>query len=237
MAEIVLLAVASAVFPTLLACVAIIISRPEPRWLLVAFYAGGLIASLVSGFILLSLFNGGDSALGSTSTTPHPGVSITGGVLALVFAWLMATARGRAILKRLRSGRERRHPKREHKPKHESVTTWAEQHLDHASMRVAFVIGAAIDLPGPFYILALGEISRGHYTRTEQVALVLLFNAIMFILIEAPLVGYVVNPKATQLRVGELSRWLNANGLRITGGLVGLFGVGLLVEGIYALVS
>ena len=73
MVEIILLAVASAVFPTLLACVAIIISRPQPRWLLVAFYAGGVIASLVSGFVLLSLFNGGDSALGSTNTTPHPG--------------------------------------------------------------------------------------------------------------------------------------------------------------------
>ena len=89
MAEIILLAFASAVFPTLLACVAIIISRPEPRWLLVAFYAGGLIASLVSGFILLSLFNGGNSALGSEYTTPHPGVSITGGVVALALAWLM----------------------------------------------------------------------------------------------------------------------------------------------------
>ena len=96
---------------------------------------------------------------------------------------------------------------------------------------------SAIDLPGPFYILALGEISRGHYTRVEQIALVLLFNAIMFILIEVPLVGYVVNPAATQARVGALSRWLNANGLRITGGLVGLFGAGMLAQGIHALLS
>jgi hypothetical protein len=45
MAHIVLLALAAAVFPTLIACVAIMISRPEPRRLLVAFYAGGEIAT------------------------------------------------------------------------------------------------------------------------------------------------------------------------------------------------
>ena len=38
MPEIILLALGSAVFPALLACVAILISRPEPRRLLLAFY-------------------------------------------------------------------------------------------------------------------------------------------------------------------------------------------------------
>src|SRR5690349_15745077 len=53
MAHIVVLALAAAVFPTLIACVAIIISRPEPRRLLVAFYAGGLIVSIGAGIVVL----------------------------------------------------------------------------------------------------------------------------------------------------------------------------------------
>ena len=87
------------------------------------------------------------------------------------------------------------------------------------------------------HLLALGEIAHGSYSTVEQAALILLFNAIMFALLEVPLVGYVVRPDATARWVEKLSRWLNANGLRITGWLIGLAGASLLVEGIVALVS
>ena len=90
-------------------------------------------------------------------------------------------------------------------------------------------------MPGPFYLLALGKIARGSYSTFEQVALILLFNAIMFLLLEVPLVGYLVRPETTAKRVTAMSRWLNANGLRITGWLVGLFGASLLAQGITAL--
>jgi hypothetical protein len=52
--QIVLLACAAAVFPTLIAYVAVMISRPEPRALLLAFYLGGLISSLTSGVVVLA---------------------------------------------------------------------------------------------------------------------------------------------------------------------------------------
>jgi hypothetical protein len=71
MGYIVLLALAAAIFPSLLACVAIIISRPEPRTLLLAFYAGGVLTSVTSGLILLVLFNHGQTFLGS-SMRPTP---------------------------------------------------------------------------------------------------------------------------------------------------------------------
>ena len=55
MAHIVLLALAAAVFPTLIACVAIMISRPEPRRLLLAFYAGGVLVSVTAGVVVLAV--------------------------------------------------------------------------------------------------------------------------------------------------------------------------------------
>ena len=97
------------------------------------------------------------------------------------------------------------------------------------------MVGAAINLPGPLYVVALGKISRGHYPTAQQVALVVLFNAIIFVLLEAPLVGYLVRPELTRQRVSAMSGWLNANGLRVTGALVGIFGVGLVVQGAGAL--
>jgi hypothetical protein len=228
---IILLAFGAAVFPTLLACVAIMISRPEPRRLLLAFYAGGLLTSVASGIVVLALFANGSDVLGSTTSTPHPATSIIAGVLALVLAWLLASTRGRSRIDRWR----RSHPRRAAKPKEHKGPSWAERHLGEASAKVAFGVGATINLPGPFYLLALGDMATGGYSTGQQLGLILLFNAIMFLLLEAPLVGYFVRPEATAERVGNLSRWLNANGLRVTGWLVGVFATSLLAQGLTAL--
>ncbi len=231
MGLILLLAFGACVFPMLLACVAIIFSRPDPRWLLLAFYTGGLLTSLTTGFVVLALFNNGQKALGSTKHAPHPANSIVLGATAILLAGLMASARGNAIIDRWRSGLARRRTR----PRHVDGPSWAERRLGAASAKVAFVVGAAINLPGPFYVLAIGKISRGHYGVAVQVGLVLLFNAIMFLLLEIPLVAYTVRPAATTDRVKVVSGWLNANGLRVTGWLVGVFGVSLLAQGILAL--
>jgi hypothetical protein len=98
MAHIVLLALAAAVFPTLIACVAIIISRPEPRRLLLAFYAGGVLASVGAGIVVLNAFKRGDSVVGNSSSHPNPVTSIVAGLLALALGWLMASDRGRALV-------------------------------------------------------------------------------------------------------------------------------------------
>jgi Sap-like sulfolipid-1-addressing protein len=229
MAHIVLLALAAAVFPTLIACVAIIISRPEPRRLLLAFYTGGVLVSVGAGIVVLNAFKRGHSVVGNSSSNPNPGTSIVTGLLALALGWLMVSDRGRALLSRWR----RRHPRR-HERKRKDGPSWAERHLDQANVAVAFAIGAAINLPGPFYILALGEIAAGDYSRGAAFGLILLFNAIMFVLIEVPLVGYLVRPERTAEQVAELAVWLNHNGLRVMGALVALVGGSLVLQGIAA---
>jgi hypothetical protein len=228
MAHIVLLALAAAVFPTLIACVAIMISRPEPRRLLVAFYAGGLLVSVFAGIVVLNAFKRGDSFVGNSSSSPNPGTSIVTGVLALVLGRLMASGRERALLARWRS----RHPRRRERTN--DGPSWAERHLDRANATVALAVGAAINLPGPFYLIALGDLATMSYSTAEQLLGILLFNSIMFLLVEIPLVGYLLRPAATTRLVGRLSAWLNANGLRLIGWLAAAFGVGLIAQGIAA---
>jgi len=223
MAEIVLLGFAAAVFPTLLACVAIMISRPRPRRLLLGFYLGGLFTSITAGLLILRQFNAGNAVLSSTASSPDPSVSIVMGAVGLVLAWLMISARGRALIE------ERR--RRRAKPETARGPSWAERRLETADAIRAFAIGAVINLPGPWYLLALGDIAEGGYTRGAQLGLVLLFNAIMFILVEVPLVGYLAAPQTTEQRVAALSRWLNANGLRITGIVVALASLSLIARG------
>jgi Sap, sulfolipid-1-addressing protein len=83
MAHIVLLALAAAVFPLLIACVAIILSRPQPRRLLLAFFVGGVIVSVTAGVVLLATFNDHSAVLGNTASHPSPGTSIVAGLVAL----------------------------------------------------------------------------------------------------------------------------------------------------------
>jgi hypothetical protein len=220
--ELVLLAFGAAFFPALLACVAILISRPEPRRLILAFYLGGLLLSVASGIVVIKVFAGGGEIAGSTSEGPDPSVSIVVGLVGLLFSWLLSSRRGRALVgawrERRRGATSRQGP------------SWVERRLASASARIAFLVGAAINLPGPFYLLALGDIASGHGT-AEQLALILLFNAIMFLLLEVPLVGYLIDPGWTERAVAATGAWLNANGLRVLGALVGVFSIGLVCQG------
>ena len=230
MAKIVLLAFGAAFFPALLACVAILISRPEPRRLIFAFYVGGLLTSLVSGVVVLRVFEGGGEIAGNTtSSSSHGTVAIAVGVVGLFFSWLLVSHRGRALVDRWHD----RHPRRRKKEAREGPS-WVERRLDRATVRIAFVVGAAINLPGPFYLLALGDLSTG-FSTAEQAIAILLFNAIMFLLLEVPLVGYLVDPAWTELAVARLGAWLNANGLQILGGLIAFFSVSLIGQGLDAL--
>jgi hypothetical protein len=229
MPRIVLLAVGAAFFPALLACVAILISRPEPRRLIFAFYLGGLLMSLVSGVFVLRAFEGGEEVAGSTAHSPHGGVSIGVGVVGLLFAWLIISRRGHALLDSWR----RRHPSH-HAPRKREGPSWVERRLGAASAKIAFVVGAAINLPGPFYLLALGDLSSG-FSTGEQVVAILLFNAIMFLLLEIPLVGYLIDPEWTESAVAGTGSWLNANGMRVVGAIVAVFSVSFVVQGILAI--
>jgi hypothetical protein len=228
-AKVVVLALGAAFFPALLACVAILVSRPEPHRLILAFYLGGLLMSVTAGLVVLKVFQDGGGILGSDSGGPDGNVSIVVGLVGLFFAWLLASRRGRGLLEDWRA----RHPRRQ-RPKRGEGPSWVERRLDGATMGITFAIGAAINLPGPFYLVALGDISSGP-TRLEQVALILLFNAIMFLLLEIPLIGYLIDPGWTQRAVAATRSWLTVNRLRILGVVIGAISCGLIAQGIQAM--
>ena len=111
---------------------------------------------------------------------------------------------------------------------------WTERRLSGASVLVAFLVGGAINLPSPVYLLALGKIATGAHGPAGEAGLVLLFNAIMFGLVELPLLGYLLRPRETAARVAAFSTWLNANGIRVVGFVVVLFSVSLILQGLGA---
>src|SRR6266516_4153672 len=56
------LALGSAIYPTLMAMVVLILSRPNPRRLLAAYLAGALLISLTVGFLVVGVLNAGSVA-------------------------------------------------------------------------------------------------------------------------------------------------------------------------------
>lgn len=224
--DVLLLGCAAAFFPTLLAGVVVILSRPHPARLLLAFWVGGLTVSITAGLLILHAFRQSSTVAGASKHELSPPVYLVAGAVALAIALFMGTPGGR----RLRERWARRRPKRP--PKHPDRDPWAERVLAKGSMPMAFAVGGVINLPGPYYLLALGEMASAQTPRADAVLLVIAFNLLMFVSVEGPLIGYVLWPDRTTAVVSRFAAWLNRNGLRIIAMMIGAFGVVLLAKGL-----
>src|ERR1700759_2594118 len=176
-AEYVLLALASIFWPLLITIVVIVLRTSHPVRLLAAFLAGGLLATITVGIVLV--FTLDDLSLMSRDRGElDPAVNLTVGLLALVAA---------VVVLRLDSGRETQEPK---PPKSSGRT---ERFLENA--KLAFLAGLVLDVvPGFFPFVALKNIAEGDYPAAANVALVVLFYVIMFASLELPLAAYLIAP-------------------------------------------
>jgi len=232
--QILLYAVGSAFFPALLAGVSVILTRERPAALLLAFYTGGMVVSIGAGLILLRLA-GNDTSFGSSSSSSDPGFEIGAAILAFGLAWLTGSKRGRAKLDDWRDKRKSRKEAKQikkHGELQEAKDPWTVRVLDRGSVLLALVAGMILNLPGPFYLFALADIAEAKYSTVEAVILVLVFNLIMFMLAEVPLIGYWLNPEKTQDRVERFSTWLENHGLQIIAVFAVLWGLSSLGKGL-----
>ncbi len=113
-----------------------------------------------------------------------------------------------------------------------SRTPLTKRMLAHDSAKAAFAVGMILNLPGIWYLVALKDISKDHDGAVRAVLLILLFNAIMFLLVEVPLIGYVLNPTGTEAHVQRFQTWL-ANHGRLVATIAALaIGVYLIIKAI-----
>ncbi len=239
MSQVLLYAVGSAFFPSLLAGVSIILTRDRPATLLLAFYISGMVVSIAVGLILLDTV-GSDAQFSSSSTTTRPVFEITAAIAAFALAWLTGSKRGSKAIDDWRGKRKRRKEAKqtaEHSEGQEAKDPWAVRVLDRGSILLAVIAGIILSLPGPFYLLALADIAEAKDSTTEAIILVVVFNLIMFVLAEVPIIGYLLSPEKTQGRVEQFSAWLENNGLRIISIFAVLWGLSALGKGIRDLVG
>lgn len=209
MLEVLPLALASAVFPTLLAAVVVILGLPSPGRILLVYLAGALLMSVVAGFAWVYVFSVG-WVIDASDPTLNATADIAGAVIALGFLCLLLTGRERF----LPWGRPNR---RAHLD--EEAESWSHRGLAAGPLKLVFVIGLVLAIPGPIYLLALKDIAAADQPVAADVAAVMGYTLIKFALAEVPLIGYILAPEQTRDFVGRLNRWFRGRNTEVAVGL------------------
>jgi Sap, sulfolipid-1-addressing protein len=224
MGSVLLLAFEAALYPTLLAVVVILLTQEHRRRLLAAYYVGGMITSVGVGIAIVALLNASHEV-----KSPSSGLSwtadLTVGGLSLGLAWALSVRADTRF-------RDRRRERHAPKPADAGREPWSQRILARGSAPLVFAAGLIINVPGAAYLIALKDIATGSHSVTSELFQILVFNLIMFLLAEIPLVGLIVAPDRTDALVSRMDRWLTANGRRIAILICVTLGVFLITRGL-----
>jgi hypothetical protein len=223
--ELTLLALATAVRPTSLAAMYALLRSGSPRRFMTAYVLAGLAFTVTIGLVVVWAFQGVDITWSSSRTKAY--TEILGGILCLAFGLLV-------LARRIGPGRGAEAPAA---PPADAPAVHARRvsFERHVTLRRAALAGPATHIPGLFYVVALNLIVAQPPHKVREVAQVIGFNLIWFVLPIAALIVCVVRPQIAINGLSAIQSWtrLHARGivLAIT------FGVGtvLVIRGVVAL--
>lgn len=227
-----LLAFEAALYPTLLAAVVILLSLDRPARLIGAYLAGGMTISVGLGLAIVFALDGSNLVESNASLLSWTGDLVIGG-LALIAAVALATHQDDRMRARkaARNG-EARAATVAAEPARTKAEPWSQRVLSRGSAPIVFVAALFVNVPGAAYLIALKDIAAGDPSTATIVAQILLFNAIMFLLAEIPLVGLLVAPERTHAFVHRMNRWLREHSRQLATGICATLGVYLIVRGL-----
>lgn len=218
--------------PTLLAAVTLMLLTERPKRLMLGYLLGAYTTSITLGLVIVFALH--DSGAVSTSKqTIGPGEDIVIGGLLLLVAYLLGSDRDA----RLRERRARRKEAKLAKKGGEKKEALPMRLLGRGSPRIAFVVGLLLSFPGVSYLTGLSHIDKLDAGAAPTVLLVVGFCLMQQLLLEVPLVGYLLRPEGTQRAVDNFRVWLARNGRRAGIWVAIVLGALLLIRGIAGLVS
>jgi Sap, sulfolipid-1-addressing protein len=219
MGEVALLAVSTAVNPTLLAATTVMVLLPRAERLMVAYWTGAMLVSVSLGVVIVfALRNRG--VVNTTKNTVSPAADFVLAAVAIICGAVLARAGDNV------GRREKRKSDRDDRP-----SRW-QQAIGKGTARVTFVIGVFLSLPGFGYLAGLDALTKLHYPAVVTVVVLVGFNLVQFALIEVPIVGFKVAPEKTAAAVAQAKNWgrghariYAARGLLVLGVLFAIKGV------------
>jgi Sap, sulfolipid-1-addressing protein len=197
-----LLAFLAALYPTLLAATTVMLMLPHPKRLLLGYLLGAAMTSVTLGLVIVfTLRHAGISSTAKTTLSPAEDIAL--GCIALVVAWVLGSERDEPLRERRRERKAAKGP--------QGPPRW-QQFLNRGSARVTFAVGAVFTLPGATYIAALYRIADEELAVPITVASVLVFNLIMLMLLEVPLLSYAFAPEWTPRAIERFKAKLRERG-------------------------
>ena len=210
--------------PTLLAAATVLLLLPNPKRLMLGYLLGALMTSVTIGLVIVFTLQG-SPAVSTTKHTIGPAMDIALGGILLVISIVIASGRPSEFRA------ERRERKKEKGP-----PRW-QRALAGGSMRITFVIGALLTLPGFSYLAALDGIIKLNSGTAQTVLLVLMVNAIMLAFIEIPLVSFTIAPEWTPTAIDRAKTWFARHAQQVAVGSTGILGSLLILRGAITLSS
>ena len=221
MAKVLVFALVSALYPTLVALAILMLARPKPVKLFSGFLIGGFTISLAAGWAILAFVDTGSPGFGSSGSA-RPLLSLVLG-LALIAVAVTLLA-GHEL-----PGAERRARR---KARQETLAVQGEKKeskvarvVARDSFWLAMLVGALLSVPSVWYLSALAEIGGRNYSTPVDILVVFAFNLVMFALIEISLAVCYFAPERAARDVARFDAWTHSHLREI--GIVIAFGGGL----------
>lgn len=224
MSRVFLFSLTSAFNPTLMAATTLMLLLPHPKRLMLGYLLGALTISITLGVIIVAALEG-SGAVNTTQRTLSPVADVVLGTLALVCASLLASDRADRVRERRQRGRSRKGPPR-----------W-QRTLSKGSARTTFVLGVLLTLPGASYLAGLHHLNKLGYPIVTDFVVIVGFNLIMLILLELPLLSFVIAPEWTPGAIDRAKAWIAARWRRIAVRGLLVVGAALIAKGIVELVA
>jgi hypothetical protein len=219
MGEIVVLSLTSALNPTLLAVSTMMMLLPSPKRLMLGYWVGAMMTSITLGLVIVSSLEG-SGVISTTKRTLSPAADLAIGGIALAGAWVLGSGKDEPIQRR-RAARAARKKDKNKKP-----PMW-QRELSKGTAKTTFLLGAVLTLPGASYLAGLSRISKENYSTAGTVLVVIVFNVIMLLLLEVPILAFTIAPEKTPAAIEKAKDFVRSHG-RVYGAR-GLAVIGLLL--------
>lgn len=205
--------------PTLLAATTVMLLLDHPKRLLLGYLLGALVTSVTLGLVIVFALDG------SAETAQHtlsPAYDLVLGALLIAISYWIGH-RDRTALPDRRGGKEKKPDK--------GPPLW-QRTLSRGSARMTFVVGALLTLPGASYLIGLHKIADSDAGTAGAVGAVVLFNVIMLVLLEVPLIGFTLAPDWTTDAIDRLKAWFARNARRLASRIALILGALLILRGL-----
>jgi len=219
------LSLTSALNPTLFAALMVMLVSRNAERLMTGYLIGALFTGIITGLVIVFVLPQ-SSAVSTSRNTLSPALDLALGSLAILAGIVLDTGPH----DRVSEWRQRRGEKEAEK----GPPRWRRE-LDKGSPRVAFFVGVALSLPGASYLIALDILHKQDLPVVPTVLCVIAFCLIQLVLLELPVLGFVVAREQTVASVERFRSWVGRDARVIATRAAFIIGVLLVVRGVLEL--